>query len=214
MTTCKGTGRLLLAAVVAATAVTGCTKPPPDFPKSAFRRIESEHPNVLRSEVDFSIGPPNLRAEVAGRKSVTVGDVRAAMADTTKITHDRAHGTQVEYSSKDGKVYLWYPGNSVILPGRWRPEQWFVEYVEGGKLIKRFEYSHICFAYGANTYNPATGQSGGGWECMVFDAFRKHLVEVVPGDVFNLRNRTTAPFILTKEPLSLKDLRARFRSQV
>lgn len=214
MITLKRTGRVLLAAVAIGIAAAGCVKPPPEFPKSAFRRIESGQPNVLRSEVDFSIGHPGLRAEVAGRKSVTVGDVRAAMADTTKITQDSSHGTQVEYSSKDGRVYLWYPGNSVILPGQWRPEQWFVEYFEGDKLIKRFEYSRICFAYGLNTYNPATGSSGGKEECTVFDAFRKHLVEVVPGDVFNLRNRTAPPFILTKEPQSLKDLRARFRSQV
>jgi hypothetical protein len=65
----------------------------------------------------------------------------------TNMSHDAGHGTQVEYLSPGGSAWLWYPGNSVILPGKWK---------RSGE--------NICFAYTANSYNPVTGHKGGDWE--------------------------------------------------
>ncbi|RYE08209.1 MAG: hypothetical protein EOP22_14175 [Hyphomicrobiales bacterium] len=110
----------------------------------------------------------------------------------TNMAYDYAHGTQVEYLATNGKSWLWYPGNDVILEGRWKRQ--------GGDM---------CFAYGANTYNPATGHRGGGFECMEFAAFWGSIMERMPGDIFSLATRTTPPFKLNKERTKLEKLLAR-----
>lgn len=153
-----------------------------------------------------------MRDQIAGRKSFTVKEIRSALTDMTYLSYSGIHGTQVEYASKDGRVFLWYPGNKVILAGKWEPKQIFVEYYEQGNLIKRFEFSQICFQYGDNTYNPATGHAGGGFECQSFAPFRERMDEGRRGDVFRLRGRIAVPFALTKERTSLEALRAKMRS--
>lgn len=110
----------------------------------------------------------------------------------TNMTYDYAHGTQVEYLARNGKSWLWYPGNEVILEGRWKRQ--------GGDM---------CFAYGANTYNPATGQSGGDFECMEFALFWGSIMERMPGDIFSLATRTAPPLKLNKERTRLEKLLAR-----
>ena len=70
----------------------------------------------------------------------------------TIVYYDRGHGTQVEYYDKSGS-YLWYPGNTVILPGAWKVS---AEAVPGG---------HICFRYPTSSLNPVTGVKGWDWEC-------------------------------------------------
>ena len=77
------------------------------------------------------------------------------LSNRTMMTYDPGHGTQVEYFDGSGRNYLWYPGNTGVVPGRWK--------LEGGNL---------CFRYGANTYNPQTNQSGGNWECQPTDMLR------------------------------------------
>jgi hypothetical protein len=110
----------------------------------------------------------------------------------TNMTTDSAHGTQIEYLAQNGKAYLWYPGNSVILPGRWK--------TEGAK---------VCFAYGENTYNPATGASGGGWECMSAQLYWWAIFERMPGDVLGLTGRQQAPFRLDRGHTTLEKILAR-----
>ena len=112
----------------------------------------------------------------------------------THMTASPAHGTQVEYVTTDGKTFLWYPGNSVILEGRWKQEG-----------------SQICFAYGENTYNPATGHQGGGWECTGLRGYVSGITERMQGDVLRLQGRTRAPFELSKQQTNLTDLIARVR---
>lgn len=63
------------------------------------------------------------------------------------------HGTQVEYHSPDGKVFLWYPGNQHPVQGRWK-----VEDRQSGKPL-------LCYQYGVKTYNPVLRQRGGAWRC-------------------------------------------------
>jgi hypothetical protein len=114
---------------------------------------------------------------------LTLGPAGAApkLAGQTVMTYDPGHGTQVEYYDKSGGTWLWYPGNKVILPGRWK-----------------LEGANICFAYGENTYNPVTGQSGGGFECMPQKLWAKAVVEQQAGDLFGLENRKKVPFVLAK----------------
>jgi hypothetical protein len=98
----------------------------------------------------------------------------------------------VEYLTREGQSFLWYPGNRVILEGRWK---------EQGR--------EVCFAYGANTFNPVTGNSGGAWECTPAKTFWSGITERAEGDVLGLAERNRAPFRLTPERTTLKDLAAR-----
>ncbi|WP_240231574.1 hypothetical protein [Devosia lacusdianchii] len=110
----------------------------------------------------------------------------------TNMTWDAGHGTQVEYLSTRGKAYLWYPGNAVILEGRWKREG-----------------TNICFAYGENTYNPVTGNQGGDWECMPSDLYQAASTERMQGDVLALADRATPPFRLDRARTTLNKLIAR-----
>jgi len=110
----------------------------------------------------------------------------------TQMMRDSQHGTQIEYLSEGGKAFLWYPGNASILEGRWKRQG-----------------ADICFAYGENTYNPATGHVGGGWECMPFDLYWRVVEERMPGDIFSLQGRGAVPFKLERRRTTLAKLLAR-----
>ena len=114
----------------------------------------------------------------------------------TNMMVDRAHGTQIEYVTTSGKAFLWYPGNDVILEGRWKREG-----------------ENICFAYGENTYNPATGTQGGGWECMPFNIYWWVVEERMPDDIFALEGRGAVPFKLNPARTTLEKLLARVSPQ-
>src|SRR5690349_3582836 len=95
----------------------------------------------------------------------------------TNMSNDAGHGTQVEYLSPSGGAWLWYPGNAVIVPGKWK---------RAGK--------DICFAYTSGSYNPVTGHQGGGWECMEYRLWWWAIDERVQGDPLGLEGRTKVPF--------------------
>ncbi|WP_448146631.1 hypothetical protein [Labrys miyagiensis] len=115
---------------------------------------------------------------------------------TTNMTFS-AHGTQVEFVSKDGRTALWYPGNGVILHGRWK--------LAGGDALTGFG-DRICFQYGSNTYNPLTMQSGGGWECESIATYEGHVVERTAGDPFGLDKRGPVPFVLPPQRTTFAEL--------
>ncbi|HEY9013267.1 MAG TPA: hypothetical protein VIN06_19870 [Devosia sp.] len=110
----------------------------------------------------------------------------------TNMSHDPGHGTQVEYLSPGGGAWLWYPGNAVIVPGKWK---------RAGK--------EMCFAYTANSYNPVTGHKGGGWECMPYKHWWGSIAERVEGDPLGLEGRRKVPFKLGKERVRFDKLVAR-----
>lgn len=110
----------------------------------------------------------------------------------TNMHVDRSHGTQVEYLTRGGKSYLWYPGNKVILEGRWKRQG-----------------ENMCFAYGANTYNPATGHKGGGFECTPYWLYWGGIFQRMKGDLFGLEGRREVPFVLPKKRTTLEALLSR-----
>ncbi|WP_316356105.1 hypothetical protein [Devosia sp.] len=114
------------------------------------------------------------------------------LAGHTVMIYDPQHGTQVEYLSQRGRTFLWYPGNDVVLDGRWKRDG-----------------DDLCFQYGENTYNPATGQQGGGWECMPFALYAQAIGERAPGDVFGLAERNRVPFRLDRRRTTLEKLLGR-----
>jgi hypothetical protein len=113
-----------------------------------------------------------------------------AFLNKTRVTFGPGHGTQVSYTRSDGAIFLWYPGNRVVLRGRWA--------VRSG---------HICFLYGPNTYNPVTGQAGGRWNCRPAETRARNLVDRVNGDVFGLATRNAVPFVLAPDRTTIADLK-------
>ena len=143
---------------------------------------------------------------------ITAGDVfaqmsmpeaRAFFVNRTRVSFSSGHGTQVSYMAPNGAVYLWYPGNRVVLPGSWSLEP---------RAMPGYPpraYAILCFQYGPNTYNPVTGRGGGGPECGPADRWARYAVDQAPGDVFGLARRQSPPFILTPERTTIAELRRR-----
>jgi len=118
-----------------------------------------------------------------------------AIIGKTNMSFDPGHGTQVEYLQASGGAYLWYPGNKIVLPGRWK--------MEAGTPT---EPAQICFRYGPNTYNPVTHVYGDVWECERVAVYAAVLAEQTKGDVFGLAHRGTVPFVLQRGQSTLEQL--------
>lgn len=121
--------------------------------------------------------------------------LHAALAGTTSVSYTGAHGTQVSYYAPDGRIYLWYPGNTVVLKGEW----------------KALKPSKLCFKYGANTYNPYANQPGGQWVCRPLQLllFGQGASEDRKGDVFGLAKRATPPFVSQKGQQQFREITAK-----
>lgn len=115
----------------------------------------------------------------------------APLGDRTQQSYSPGHGMQIEYLAADGASWLWYPGNTKVLPGEWKTEG-----------------SDICFRYGKNTYNPVTRHKGGGWECSSLKNYNSTLVSSTKGDIFGLTGRKKVPFDLPKKLLPIHQLQA------
>lgn len=124
------------------------------------------------------ISPAQLKAQVSGR---------------THRTYSSQHGTQVEYLAPNGVSYLWYPGNTRAVVGRWTVEPY----------DKNPKVGVICFAY-QNSYNPVTRTSGGR-HCITAGNFKNTHRESRSGDVFNLSSGRV-PYTLSKRDLSFEQL--------
>ncbi len=103
---------------------------------------------------------------------------------STVKTFNSQHGTQIEYLAANGNTYLWYPGNRVILAGRWRT-----------KSIGR--YGVICFKYSRNSYNPFTRKRGGQWNCEGSLIYLTMNAEIRRGDPLGLSSGRL-PFVLPR----------------
>lgn len=136
-------------------------------------------------------------------------EVRRHYSDRTTLFHSSEHGTQVEYATADGRVFLWYPGNRDVISGRWRVE-------EIGPVLVRHEgkaadagkpkkLAKICFQYASNSYNPVTRQRGGSWSCTLYGSLKASTRESRSGDVFNLANGRI-PFVLSREETTIEAL--------
>ena len=102
-------------------------------------------------------------------------------SNRTIVFYEPSHGTQIEYFAPDGGAFLWYPGKSRVVAGKYK--------LDGNK---------ICFQYGKNTYNPVTRQAGGNWKCSPSFVHRYSGKKACSGDPFNLKTGNI-PFRLKKE---------------
>ncbi|MDP3316529.1 MAG: hypothetical protein Q8M47_10760 [Devosia sp.] len=134
---------------------------------------------------------------IAQNKPYVIGydETKGLFAGVTFVHYDRGHGTQVEYMAKNGKTYLLYPGNKVVVRGTWKLER-----TDKPKVF------NLCFKYPDNSYNPITKQLGGGWECQPAGFSLTDVVDSVDGDVLGLAKSEKVPFVLSKRKARLADL--------
>lgn len=109
-------------------------------------------------------------------------EIYSLFGNKTIHTRRQGHGNQIEYADANGKAYLWYPGNSIILEGEWR--------IQGPESI--------CYRYPEGTFNPETGQEGGEFVCERIQGMGPRMVEVWDGDVYGLSKLKMPPAVLNK----------------
>jgi hypothetical protein len=109
--------------------------------------------------------------------------IQARYIDQTTMTNSGQHGWQVEYTSADGKAFLWYPGNDRLVLGTWRTR--IKEFPIAGQPTRHSVM--ICFTY-ADSYNPATGVGPDQEECTFpsMNDIGMPKTERRPGDLFKL----------------------------
>lgn len=107
------------------------------------------------------------------------------------VFHEGGHGVHVEYLSKAGRAFLWYPGNRRVVVGDWKID---------GRLI--------CFRYGPETYNLVTRRRGGSFSCSAIAAHRKIMQSQCAGDIFGLTS-ARIPCILSRHRSALVALQAK-----
>lgn len=118
------------------------------------------------------------RAEILSRADPTPN---FPTPGTTYLSFSRSHGFQVEHLASGGRAFLWYPGNTNVVVGEWKTED---------RLI--------CYRYGSNTYNPATGQRGGFWNCRSRDLSSRINTALLCGDPFGLIDGGKVPYVLQR----------------
>lgn len=121
-------------------------------------------PEVPRTSVQAAI------AEVSSRPNSFPNYPRA---NTTYLSFNKFHGFQVNYIAPGGLAWLWFPGNSKVVP-----EEWRLDSVNGTKAI--------CFRHPSNSRNPATSRRGGAFQCQPLELSQKAIVARLNGDAFKL----------------------------
>lgn len=146
--------------------------------------------------------PSQERLEEAKRyieMASTPAKVTAYVSNYTRMTYDRAHGTQIEYNTPDGHSYLWYPGSRFVTPGRWKVD----EAVVPGQTHR---YVTLCYLYSASSYDPTNNSRGGKWECVPAVLAMIRTKERSPGNPFRLGLSPQTPFILSPGAADLATL--------
>ncbi len=146
----------------------------------------------------ISVVAPGLSADAEITTPLSMTEARKLLACKTHMTFSEGHGTQVSYLRSDGVEFLWYPGNAVVVRGKWNLTE---------HTTDPWKFADICFLYGENSYNPVTRKMGGNWECRPAHAFTRSTVDRADGDVFGLAKRTAVPFNLSRERTTIDDLR-------
>jgi len=118
----------------------------------------------------------------------SIEDIKYSFEGNTALFSEKSHGTQIEYFAPDGRVYLWYPGNTRVVRGSWKVQK------EPKKVAE------ICFMYPESSYNPVTKQRGGKWECNFHVVLSSDIKAVATGDPFDIETGRV-PFPLPKEQL-------------
>lgn len=162
---------------------------------SAEERSANEA-KVLAARDDAGLRPIRKRMSLDEAKAVFVGKTRNVTAAN--------YGSQISYMAPDGAAYLWFPGNSMVVRGRWALRE------TGGASPTRLPESQasLCFDYGPNTVN-AWSRQRGGESCVPAEILARLTFEGTEGDVFGLSRSTEVPFVLPPARTTFADLRKR-----
>ena len=118
---------------------------PPD--KSEYNVTMDEVLNAVRNRTNMTFGADGLTPPM------TRYDARTQVTTKSPPTPYKGTGTQVEYFGADGKLYLWYPGSTIISHGKWslssKPMQ-----RRDGTIVQAVTY---CFTYDPVNPPPKTG---------------------------------------------------------
>src|ERR1051325_4937627 len=112
-------------------------------PRSLVKRVQTRLPRAVVLMLVLAAWPSQTFAQRSiFATTLSPEQARAFFIDKTRVTFMPEHGTQVTYMGRDGAVFLWYPGNRVLVPGRWTIEA----------CPNQPGAARLCFQYGANTY--------------------------------------------------------------
>ena len=102
--------------------------------------------------------------------------LKMALTDVTAIVKQTGHGVYVEYTSPDGGLFMWYPGNSGAVVGTWG-------------ISDQFSPPRACFKY-YSAYHGVTGEYEPN-ECVsaVQTLSEAYVLDKRPGDVFELSTK-------------------------
>ena len=97
-----------------------------------------------------------------------------SVRDRTFIYYQRGYGVYIEYTASDGKVWMWFPGNTRVVHGIWG--------------LRDFGGPRLCYKY-FNSRNAVTGVFEN-TECIEPEqALSKvDVIDQRPGDTFALAN--------------------------
>jgi len=138
-------------------------------------------------------------------------ELKQRMNNATSHSYSPVHGTQIEYNAADGRSFLWYPGNKIILPSEWKIQSGsksITVHVQtaNGVDIRKVITPDICYRYGGSTINRVTNQRGGKWECQNYRIHQLFNVELRKGDVFKLSKKSLPPFTLKRNKTTIGQL--------
>ncbi|MBY0611038.1 MAG: hypothetical protein K2P80_02530 [Beijerinckiaceae bacterium] len=114
-------------------------------------------------------------------------------------------GMQIEYTSTDGKAYLWFPGNLQIARGSWRTKTATQRIIYDDPAIGR-TWSEQPLVFLCYTYTNTSGGSRNREECHQYAYTKFTGRENRRGDIFKLATRDAVPFVLPKENVTLDAL--------
>ncbi|WCL51008.1 hypothetical protein [Leptospira sp. GIMC2001] len=118
-------------------------------------------------------------------KSLSNNEVKSITENVTLRHFDEEHhGNQIEYNSLDGKTYLWYPNNKLLVIGHFK--------IKENKII--------CFNYNGKVKNQLTGEIGGVWNCQEIVPYYNRIRERKKSNVFKFNDDKKVPYILNRYP--------------
>jgi hypothetical protein len=99
-----------------------------------------------------------------------------ALTDVTAIVKQRGLGIYVEYTAPDGRLFMWYPGNSGVVAGTWG-------------ISRSYSPPRACFKYLA-AHHGVTGEYEPN-ECVSAEQTLSgaYVIDKRKGDVFELSTR-------------------------
>ena len=115
-----------------------------------------------------TLGVDNDIEEVASRNVVFS---EYPQGGETYLSFSQTHGFQVNYLQNNGRAWLWYPGNQMGVPERWRVD------------IRR---NALCWTHPKNTRNPVIQSSGSSEVCESLSFARRTIIASLNGDPFRL----------------------------